>query len=140
VAQLRLTAHMNAAVELVYQVVSDVEQYPAFLPDVSRVERSGDVVAMTLRMGLVPVKLVTRATFTPPHAIELQMVEGPFRSFRARWTFTPSGDGTDVAYDADYELPLLGFMLTGAASHFLEQATQRQIRAFESRVRELAEA
>jgi len=140
VAQVRLTAHIRAAVDLVYQVVADVERYPKFLPDVSRVERSGDIVAMTLRMGPVPVKLVTRATFSPPDAIELQLVEGPFRSFRARWSFTPSGDGTDVTYQADYELPLFGLLLTGATSHFLEHATQRQIRAFESRVRELAEA
>jgi ribosome-associated toxin RatA of RatAB toxin-antitoxin module len=131
---------MKASVDLVYQAVADVEQYPAFLPDIARVEKSGDVVAMTLRTGLVPIRLVTRATFTPPRAIALELVQGPFRSFHARWSFVPSGDGTDVAYEADYELPLFGLMLTGAAGHFLEQATQRQIRAFESRVLELAKA
>lgn len=139
-ARLHLTAHINAPIALVYQVVADVEQYPAFLPEVLRVEKTADVVAMTLRTGLVPVRLVTRATFTPLRAIDLELVEGPFRSFQARWSFVPSGDGTDVAYDADYELPRFALMLTGAAGHFLEHATQRQIRAFESRVRELAEA
>jgi coenzyme Q-binding protein COQ10 len=131
---------MRAPAELVYQVVADVEQYPAFLPDVSRVKVSGDRVAMTLHTGLVPVTLITRATFTPPHAIDLDLVEGPFRSFRARWSFTPRDGGTDVTYQADYELPLFGMLLMGVASQFLKQGTQRQIRAFEVRVRALAEA
>jgi ribosome-associated toxin RatA of RatAB toxin-antitoxin module len=140
VARLHLTAHIDAPVDRVYHIVADVEQYPAFLPDVLRVEKSGDVVAMTLRMAVVPVRLVTRATFMPSESIDLELLEGPFRSFHARWTFTPGGGGTDVAYHADYELPVFGLLLAGAAGHVLEQATQKQIRAFAARVRALAEA
>jgi ribosome-associated toxin RatA of RatAB toxin-antitoxin module len=137
-ARLTLSAHLDAPVELVYQVVADVEQYPAFLADVASVEKRGDVVAMTLRMGLMPIALVTRARFAPPRTIELVQLDGPFRSFSARWAFTPRGHGTDVAYDAEYELPLFGLLFTGAAGYLLEQQTQRQIGAFASRVLELA--
>ncbi|MGH7334740.1 MAG: type II toxin-antitoxin system RatA family toxin, partial [Candidatus Rokuibacteriota bacterium] len=114
-ARLALREHIDAPVDLVYRVVADVEQYPAFLTDVTTVEKRGDVVAMTLRMGLIPMALVTRARFAPPETIELEQVDGPFHSFTARWTFTPSGHGTDVAYDADYELPLFGLLLAGPA-------------------------
>jgi coenzyme Q-binding protein COQ10 len=140
VPRLHLAEHIAAPVELVYQVVADVERYPEFLPDVARVERTGDVVAMTLRAGLVPVRLVSRATFTPPHAIDLELVEGPFRALRAGWRFAEAGDGTDVTYAADYELPLVGALFAGTAGRLLEQATQRQIRAFEARVRVLLRA
>ena len=58
-ARLTRSAHLDAPVELVYQVVADVEQYPAFLADVASVEKRGDVVAMTLQMGLMPIALVT---------------------------------------------------------------------------------
>jgi coenzyme Q-binding protein COQ10 len=135
---LDLRAHSAAPVELVYQVVADVAHYPDFLPDVAAVEQRDDVVAMTLQMGLIPMRLVTRARFTPPHAIDLTLVEGPFRRFDARWTFAPADAGTEVAYHADYELPLLGSVLGGPARLLLTQQTERQIRAFEARVLALA--
>jgi ribosome-associated toxin RatA of RatAB toxin-antitoxin module len=132
--QLDLRAHIAAPVDLVYQVVADVEQYPSFLPDVAAVDRRDDIVAMTLRMGLMSTKLVTRARFTPSRAIDLSLVEGPFRRFDARWTFAPAGAGTDVAYHADYELPLIGSLFAVPARYLLEQQTARQMRAFEARV------
>jgi ribosome-associated toxin RatA of RatAB toxin-antitoxin module len=135
---LDLTAHISAPVDLVYQVVADVEQYPTFLPDVTKVERRDDIVAMTLQIGLVPTVLVTRARFTPGQQIDLEMVEGPFRCFRGRWTFTPRDGGTDVAYHADYELPVLGMLLSGPAQYMLQRQTQQQIRAFQSRILQLA--
>ena len=138
-ARLELSAHIDAPIDLVYQVVADVEQYPAFLTDVGSVEKRGELVAMTLWMGAVPIKLVTRARFAPPQTIELEQVDGPFRSFTARWAFTPRGHGTNVAYDADYELPLFGLLFAGAAGYLLERQTQRQIQAFESRVLGLVE-
>ena len=132
--QLDLRAHIAAPVDLVYQVVADVEQYPSFLPDVAAVDRRDDIVAMTLQMGLMSAQLVTRARFTPSRAIDLSLIEGPFRRFDARWTFTPAGPGTDVAYHADYELPLIGSLFAAPARYLLEQQTARQIRAFEARV------
>ena len=138
-AELELHAHIAAPVELVYAVVADVERYPEFLPDVAAVERRGDQVAMTLRMGPVSSRLVTRARFDAPASIELALVEGPFRRFDARWSFAPAGTGTDVRYSATYELPLFGALLGGPAAVLLRQQVQRQIGAFEARVRRLAD-
>lgn len=139
-ATLALDARIDAPVDLVYGVVADVERYPDFLPDVARAVRRDDLVSMTLRMGLVPVTLVTRARFTPPLAIDLAQVEGPFRRFDARWTFTPDGGGTRVDYRADYQLPLLGALLAGPTGLLLERGTRSQIRGFEARVRALLDS
>ncbi len=139
-ATLALESRIDAPADLVYRIVADVERYPEFLPDVSRAERRDDVVSMTLRMGLIPVTLVTRARFTPPAAIELVQIEGPFRRFDARWTFAPDGGGTLVGYRADYELPLLGALFAGPTGFLLERATRSQIRAFEGRVQALLDS
>ena len=136
---LDLTARIDAPVDLVYGVVADVERYPEFLPDVARVDRRGDLVSMVLRLGPLPVTLVSRARFSPPEAIDLEQVEGPFRRFTARWTFAREDRGTRVAYRAEYELPLFGLLLGGAAGHLLERGAQSQIRAFEARVLGLLE-
>jgi coenzyme Q-binding protein COQ10 len=137
VATLDLRARVAAPVDCVYEVVADVERYPEFLPDVAAVERRDDVVAMTLRLGLLSARLVTRAAFTPNQAIDLELVEGPFRRFSARWSFTPAADGTEVGYRADYELPLLGSLLGGSTRPLLEAQARRQIAAFGTRARAL---
>jgi ribosome-associated toxin RatA of RatAB toxin-antitoxin module len=135
---LDLRAHIAAPVELVYEVVAGVEQYPEFLFDVASADRDGDRVSMRLRMGLLSVTLVTRARFAPPESIDLDQIEGPFRRFQARWTFAPSADGTDVRYQAAYELPIVGSLFALPAGALLERQTKQQIRAFDARVRELA--
>ena len=136
---LDLRATIAAPVELVYEVVADVARYPEFLPDVTAVEKKDDLVGMTVCAGLLSTRLVTRARFDPPHAIHLEQVHGPFRRFSGRWTFTPAGEGeTEVAYHADYELPLIGALLGGTTNAILERQTGRQISAFQARVRELA--
>ena len=136
-----LRATIAARPELVYEVVADVERYPEFLPDVSAVDRKDDVVGMTVSLGVLSTRLVTRARFDPPRAIVLEQVQGPFRRFSGRWTFAPTADGaTEVAYHADYELPLLGALLGGTTTALLARQTERQIAAFEARVRQIASA
>ena len=136
---LDLRATIAARPELVYEVVADVERYPEFLPDVSAVDRRDDVVGMTVSLGLLSTRLVTRARFDPPRSIDLEQVRGPFRRFSGRWTFAPTGDGaTEVAYHAESELPLLGALLGGTTQALLARQTERQIAAFEARVRQIA--
>jgi coenzyme Q-binding protein COQ10 len=140
VPALDLAARLPAPVDLVYRVVADVEQYPAFLPDVSQVARQGAEVSMTLRLGPVPVTLVTRARFSPNASIELIQMSGPFRRFEARWTFAARGEETEIGYHAEYELPWWSPLLSGPAGIVMEMQAQRQIRAFEARVRALLDS
>ena len=137
---LDLEASIAAPVDLVYRAVADVERYPEFLPDVTRVERRDDVVSMTLRMGLLPVTLVSRVRAAPFETIDLALVDGPFDRFEARWTFEPRDGFTHVRYRADYALPLVGALLAGPAAFLLEHAVRTQIRAFQARVRAMLDS
>lgn len=137
-AKLELQAHVTAPVALVYQVVADVEQYPTFLNEVQSVEKTGDVVAMTIKLGPMTTKLVNRARFNPPDSIDLELIQGPFKKFDARWTFQPDGQGTTVGYSVDYEVPTFSPLRGPIARNLIEQQTQRQIEAFKARVAQLA--
>ena len=140
-ATLELRSRIAAPIDCVYEVVADVERYPEFLGDVAAVQRRDDRVAMTLRLGLLSTRLVTRATFTPNEAIDLELVDGPFRRFTARWTFAAADEGTtEVSYRADYELPLLGSLLGGSTRPLFEMQARRQIAAFEARAQALLHA
>src|SRR5690242_3872746 len=85
----------HAAAEM-YALVDDIETYPRFLPWCldARVQESGAHKRATLTVGVGGI----RQTFTtenenhPARAIDMRLVEGPFRAFSAAWRFTPLGE------------------------------------------------
>lgn len=75
-----------------YALVEAVEAYPEFLPwcRSSRViERKDGVTIAELSVGLKGLKhaFTTENLNRPGESIEMRLVEGPFKSFRATWKF-----------------------------------------------------
>src|SRR5207248_4794241 len=85
----------HAAAEM-FALVDDIESYPRFLPWCleARVQQSGARTRATLTVGVSGI----RQTFTtenenqPGRAIDMRLVEGPFRQFSAAWRFTSLGE------------------------------------------------
>ena len=80
-----------------YALVEDIESYPRFLPwcvgaDVK--SRSPGTTLATLSLGMRGVKqsFTTQNTNRPPDAIDMKLVEGPFRRFSAGWRFEALGE------------------------------------------------
>jgi ribosome-associated toxin RatA of RatAB toxin-antitoxin module len=76
-----------------YALVADARSYPAFLPwcrgaDVR--DMATDEVEATLHIEFrgIRQRFTTRNRLLPESAIELNLVDGPFRSLDGRWTFT----------------------------------------------------
>lgn len=79
-----------------YALVEGIEAYPQFLPwcRESRVrERSLQRTVATLGVGLKGLRYeFTTANVNLPHqAIDLHLLEGPFRHFAAHWRFSALG-------------------------------------------------
>jgi ribosome-associated toxin RatA of RatAB toxin-antitoxin module len=73
-----------------FQLVDDVEAYPEFLPwcnDATVESRSGDTVIATLELhkGSVSKHFTTRNTRREFEAIDLALVDGPFRELGGGW-------------------------------------------------------
>lgn len=86
----------HGAAEL-YALVADVESYPRFLPWCLAAEvksRGPGATVATLTVGVRGLKqsFTTRNTHRAPQAIDLELVEGPFRRFAAGWRFQPLGE------------------------------------------------
>lgn len=98
----------HSAAEL-YALVEDVESYPRFLPwciatDVK--SRSADSTRATLTVGVRGIKqsFTTQNRNQPPEAIDLELVEGPFRRFSAAWRFEALGaEACKVEFAMEYE-------------------------------------
>ena len=92
-----------------YALVEDIESYPRFLPWCVSTEvrgRSPGATLATLTVGMSGVKqsFTTRNANRPPEAIDLELVEGPFRRFSAAWRFQPLGErACKVEFSMEFE-------------------------------------
>ena len=106
IARSAISAH--SAAEL-YALVEDVESYPRFLPwclSTTVHERTAGTTRATLTVGIRGVRqsFTTRNENRPGEAIELRLVEGPFKAFAAAWRFTPLGEGAcKIEFSLEYE-------------------------------------
>jgi len=94
--------------EQMYALVDDIESYPRFLPWCldARVEEIDGRRRATLTAGMAGVRqsFTTENENQPARAIDMRLVEGPFRHFSASWRFAPLGSrGCQVAFELGYE-------------------------------------
>ncbi len=98
----------HSAAEL-YGLVEDIESYPRFLPwcvAATVHQRTPHATRATLTVGLPGVRqsFTTQNDNRPGEAIDLRLVEGPFKSFAAGWRFTPLGaQACRIDFSLDYE-------------------------------------
>lgn len=106
---------VRASPEQAWQVLTDYEGLPRFVPDLVSVRllsRSGGVarIAQESRTGLLflsqTIRMVLHIEEQPMSAIEVALVEGDMRRYEARWEITaaPAGEaGTCIAFSAVVE-------------------------------------
>ena len=97
----------------VYDIVRDVERYPEFLPwcsDAAVLEQTEDEVVAQLVLNTrgLNERFTTRNRLTPHKHIELELVTGPFKSFKGSWTFTRLGGDVGCKIELFIELQLAG--------------------------------
>ena len=92
-----------------YALVTDVEQYPKFLPwcDRARVV-SADESGMTAEIGIhfsgIHQTFTTRNLHVPDRQVAIQLLDGPFSRLDGEWNFVPLGDGTQRACKVELTL------------------------------------
>jgi ribosome-associated toxin RatA of RatAB toxin-antitoxin module len=98
----------HSASEL-YALVERIEAYPEFLPwcRAARVsEHSARRTVATLAVGLKGVRyeFTTQNANQPQEAIEMKLLEGPFRHFAAQWHFHALGaQAARIEFAMEYE-------------------------------------
>jgi ribosome-associated toxin RatA of RatAB toxin-antitoxin module len=118
-----------------------VESYPSFLPwcnDAVVHSRQDNVVEATLELhrGGISKRFRTRNAMTPCEAMDLSLVNGPFRHFSGGWRFRQLGDeGSKVSLHIEFEFDsrLLDLMI-GA---YFEEICNRLVDAFTKRAGEI---
>ena len=136
----------HAAAEM-FDLVADVERYPAFVPlcralKVRKRLPQPDgvevlVADMTVAYKLVRESFTSRVTLDRPHLqILVEYLEGPFSRMENRWTFSPTGEGAcEVTFFISYEFKsrVLGLLM----GSMFDLAFRRFAAAFERRADEV---
>ena len=121
------SAIVEHSAEEMYALVDDIESYPSFLPWCSnaRVERVDSGKRATLTVGLRGLRqsFTTLNENRAGEAIDMQLVEGPFRRFSAAWRFRPLGErACSIEFILEYEFSsrALGRLLEPLFDHIAD--------------------
>ena len=126
-----------------FDLVVDMEKYPAFVPLCSALKvrsrtAKGEgvtvvIAAMTVAYKMIQQTFVTRDTLDRPNLkILVEYLDGPFSHLQNRWVFHPTGeDSCEVEFFIDYEFK--SRMLAMVMGAMFDTAFRKFSAAFEQR-------
>jgi len=126
-----------------YALVEDIEAYPQFLPWCAAAEvheRQPGRTRATLAIGVAGLRhnFTTLNENRPGEAIEMRLVEGPFRRFAGEWRFVPLGPhACRIEFTLQYEFSsrslriLLSPLFDGIADSMVDAFVRRAAQVHE---------
>lgn len=120
-----------------FDLVADVQNYPQFMPwcggaQVHEHYDDGMKASVTISIAGVRQTFTTRNTHDYPHAIRVELVDGPFSALSGLWQFQPLGeDACKVLFTLEYAFSsralemVVGPVFNRIASSFIDSFTQR---------------
>ena len=128
-----------------FDLVSDIEKYPEFLPWCIgvRIRERGTagenkiiVADVLISYKMFRERFRSRVEINPKtRSIDVEYLSGPFRHLDNHWKFEPHGGGTRVNFAVDFEFK--SRMLERMVSGLFDRAVHKVVTAFFDRADEL---
>ncbi|KKD01585.1 MULTISPECIES: SRPBCC family protein [Photobacterium] len=141
--QISRSALVPFSAKQMFDLVNDVESYPAFLPGCSGtkiLESSTEHMMAAVDVSKAGIKktFVTRNQLEGIHKISMQLVEGPFRKLVGGWHFTElDADACKVELKLDFEFT--NVLVEAVFGKVFHELTNNMVNAFTQRAREVYE-
>jgi ribosome-associated toxin RatA of RatAB toxin-antitoxin module len=120
-----------------YALVEGIEDYPSFLPwcaaaEVHERHPGRTRATLTARLGALKQSFTTENENRAGEAINMRLVEGPFRRFAGEWRFVPLGErASRIEFTLQYEFAsrtlgrLLAPLFDGIADSMVDAFVRR---------------
>lgn len=124
-----------------FQLVSDVESYPAFLPwcggaSVEHLEDGSRLAQIQIAFKGLRQSFTTRNQHSPGQRIVMQLHDGPFRALAGHWQFLSlSADACKVGFELEYHFS--SRLLEKLVGPVFEHITSSMVDAFVIRAEDL---
>ncbi len=139
--RIRKNALVPYTAEQMYKLVNDVNAYDTFLPGCreSKIISETDT-SMKARMVLakagIEQTLITENNLTPNRQIAMSLSQGPFKSLKGGWTFTPLSDEA-CKIELDLEFTFTSRLVDMAFGKVFKSLTNNMVKAFTERAKDV---
>jgi ribosome-associated toxin RatA of RatAB toxin-antitoxin module len=109
VIEIRRSALVKYSPAQMFDLVNEVEAYPKRFPwcasaEILESENNVLVARLDLKFAGFHQSFTTRNSVDPPKRLQMDLVDGPFRSLEGVWDFIALGDaGCKVAFALDFD-------------------------------------
>ncbi|MBR7791950.1 type II toxin-antitoxin system RatA family toxin [Undibacterium sp. FT147W] len=136
-AVVHKTVFIGYSAAQMFALVEQVEKYPEFLPwcgGVKVAERSETNLIATLAINFHGIKqsFTTKNINQPPHSMQMNLVDGPFKQLTGGWKFTElRPDACKIEFDLNYDFSskllehLIGPVFSKIANSFVDSFCSR---------------
>ena len=135
------SALVNYSAQQMFDLVNDIEAYPSYMAGCENaqiLERGDDWLTAKLDLAKAGLhqSFTTRNTLNAPHSMTMELVNGPFKTFRGIWQFTALSEGScEVKFHLEFEFS--NFLIGMAAGPMLSQLAGEQVDAVCLRARSI---
>lgn len=128
--------------EQMYDLVNDVESYPAFLPwcrDSEILSKSATVIeaSLDLAKGGIHHVFSTRNSLVKGQSIDITLIDGPFQHLEGHWRFTPIGNNQGCRVQLDMDFEFSNRLISMALGPVFTQISGSLVEAFCKRAQEI---
>lgn len=139
-ASIKRSALVQYSADQMFDLVNDIEKYPEFMSGCEEavvISKSDESIVGKLRLSRAGLKqeFTTKNWLDRPSLIEMELVEGKFKSFNARWSFEKlSEDACKVALSMEFEVD--SFLVDAAAEKLLTSSANNLVDQIVTRAKE----
>ncbi|WPC73393.1 SRPBCC family protein [Vibrio porteresiae] len=139
--QVSRSALVSFSAEQMFHLVNDVARYPEFLPGCSGskvIESTDDKMVASVDVSKAGIKktFVTRNDLRAHDAILMDLVDGPFKTLRGGWYFTPL-DEQACKVELKLEFEFSSKMIEMVFGKIFNELTNNMVNAFTQRAKQV---
>lgn len=135
------SALVSFSAEQMFTLVNDVERYPEFLPGCSGsklIESSQTAMVASVDVSKAGIKktFTTSNLMIPGRLINLQLVDGPFKSLSGSWRFIPLDDfACKIEFQLEFEFS--NKLIEMAFGKIFNELTSNMVKSFTQRAKQV---